>query len=201
MVLLLQWVFGLRLKEAALLHPHLADQGSYIDIARGTKGGRARVCPVASCEARGALDAAKAFVGDRNGSFVPKGTTYRSYQNRVYYILRKHGISRSACGVSTHGLRHEALNDLYEKIAGVQSPVRGGKAGEIAAETDRFARAQVAEAAGHSRARIAGAYLGSVLGHPRGPRQNQSSAPVLPVSNADSTDQQEAKGVTDRGNE
>lgn len=39
----LQRAFGLRMKEAALLKPHMADRGSYLAVNWGTKGGRDRV--------------------------------------------------------------------------------------------------------------------------------------------------------------
>jgi hypothetical protein len=163
MVLDLMRVYALRLKEASLLRPHLADQFVYLDIGRGTKGGRDRMHKITTPEEREVLDRAKALVQDRAACLIPRGTSYRSWQNHVYYILKKHGVTHKAIGTSSHGLRHEGLNDLYQKITGAPSPVRGGKPGEVDPETDRFARAQVAETAGHSRPRISSAYLGGVL--------------------------------------
>ena len=43
MQLLLQSAFGLRVKESALIKPHLADKGEYLNITHGAKGGRDRV--------------------------------------------------------------------------------------------------------------------------------------------------------------
>jgi len=163
MALELMRVYALRLKEASLLRPHLADHGVYLDIGRGTKGGRDRVHKISAAEERAVLERAKALVEDKNACLIPRGMSYRSWQNRVYYILKKHDVTRKAIGTSSHGLRHEGLNDLYHQIAGAPSPVRGGKPGDVDRETDRFARTQVAETAGHSRPHISSAYLGGVL--------------------------------------
>ena len=78
-----------------------------------------------------------------------------------------------AKAVTPHGLRHEHLNELYEKTTGHQSPVRGGKLRKIDKELDSFGRNIVAERAGHSREFIAGAYrgVGSIHGKICGLRQ------------------------------
>ena len=166
MVLELMWVYSLRLKEASLLCPHMADAGAYLDVCRGTKAGRQRVHPINTPAERETLERAKALVTDPTGCLIPKEKTYKQWQDAMYYLLRKHRITLKAAGTSTHGLRHEGLNRLYEEITGAKSPVRGGQPGEIAPETDRFARAQVAEVAGHSRPTKAGMYLGAVVrGH------------------------------------
>ena len=167
MVLELMRVFALRLKEASLLCPHLADQGVYLDVNRGTKGGRDRTHKITTAEERAVLERAKALIADRTACLIPRGTSYRSWQNHVYYILRKHDVTHKAIGTSSHGLRHENLNNLYQQIAGAPSPVRGGGPGAVDPATDRFARVQVAETAGHSRPRISSAYLGGVLRKPK----------------------------------
>jgi integrase len=166
MVLELMWVFSLRLKEASLLCPHLADAGAYLDVCRGTKAGRRRVHPINTPAERATLESAKALVTDPTGCLIPKDKNYKQWQDWMYYLLRKHGVTYKQIGTSTHGLRHEGLNRLYEEITGAKSPVRGGQPGEVAPETDHFARAQVAEVAGHSRPTKAGMYLGAVVrGH------------------------------------
>jgi site-specific recombinase XerC len=140
LVLELMHVFALRLKEAALLCPWLADQDVYLDIARGTKGGRDRTHVINTIEQRDLIRRVKAVVEDKNACLIPRGRSYRSFQNHVYYVLRQHGITRKAIGTSSHGLRHGRLNDQYQEIAGAPSPVRGGQPGDVNPETDRFAR-------------------------------------------------------------
>ena len=78
---------------------------------------------------------------------------------RLDYVLEKFGITLRERGVTGHGLRHERLNDVYESVAGVPSPVRGG--GAVASALDRQARLAVSRLAGHARIRASGAYLGS----------------------------------------
>lgn len=162
MVLELVLVFKLRIKEASLLRPWLADQETYLDINRGTKGARSRAHKIITDAERNLVERAKQLVEDRNASMTPKDRSFSSWSNHVYYVLRKHGITREQLGTSTHGLRHEGLNDEYKKITGADSPIRGGRPGEVSRELDQFARQQVAEAAGHSRPQVSSAYLGGV---------------------------------------
>ncbi len=79
----------------------------------------------------------------------------------MYYVQKIHGISRKLIGTSSHGLRHEYLQNLYEELAGTESPVRGGAPVDI--DIDRFARSQIAEAAGHARFSVSSCYIGRVI--------------------------------------
>ena len=63
MALQLQAAFGLRAKEAYMLRPHLADQGSILAISRGAKNGRPRTVRIETEFQRKTLDQAKALVG------------------------------------------------------------------------------------------------------------------------------------------
>lgn len=180
MVLQLMSVFGLRLKEASLLRPHLADQENYLDINRGTKGGRDRTHKITRLKERDVLERAKKIVDDRNACLIPSDKTYRSWMNHIYYVLRRHGVTRKQCGTSSHGLRRQALNDEYRDITGFLSPVQGGKPGEVSQEMDRFARQQVAETAGHCRRQISSAYLGGVL-RPKKKQHEGSQNEVDPI--------------------
>ncbi|MHB1142845.1 MAG: hypothetical protein ACYC1T_13955 [Sulfuricaulis sp.] len=179
LILELMLTFSLRLKEASLLRPHAADQGAYLDICRGTKGRRRRVHPIATAEEREVIERAKALVADRTACLVPRDKTYKQWQNHVYYVLSRHGISHKQIGTSTHGLRHQGLNRLYEQITGARSPVRGGRPGEVDRATDRFARQQVAETAGHGKRSVSSAYLGGVL-HGRQPSVAIPNPPSAP---------------------
>lgn len=161
MVLTLMWIFKMRLKEASLLRPWLADRESYLDINRGTKNGRARTHEIKLARELGAIENAKGIVGDDpEACLIPREKTYKQWQNRVYYVLRKHGVTIKKIGTSTHGLRHEGLNEKYEVATGHPSPVRGGTLGLTDPAKDRLGRREVAEAAGHSRIYKSSAYIG-----------------------------------------
>ena len=71
-------------------------------------------------------------------------------------------ITKRDLGVTAHGLRHEHLNELYERVTGVPSPVRSGS---VTHDLDRLthdiARARVSQEAGHSRLGISDAYIGA----------------------------------------
>lgn len=166
MVLTLMRIFKMRLKEASLLRPWLADRGSYLDINRGTKNDRARTHEIKLARELGAVEKAKGIVGDDSEAcLISREKTYKQWQNRVYYVLRKHGVTIKKVGTSTHGLRHEGLNETYEATTGHPSPVRGGTLGVTDPAKDRLGRREVAEAAGHSRIYKSSAYIGPYQRH------------------------------------
>ncbi|MEL1798181.1 hypothetical protein V2W46_19645, partial [Acinetobacter baumannii] len=74
---------------------------------------------------------------------------------RFTYVLERFGITKNGLGVTPHGLRHQHLNDLYERIAGAPSPVRSGSlTADIDQLTHDIARARVSQEAGHARLAI-----------------------------------------------
>jgi integrase len=159
MQLELQRVFGLRMAEAAQLRPHLADKGSYLSVCHGTKGGRDRTVPISTVEQREVLERAKALVVDRTKSLIPDRYSWAAWRQHYYYVVRSCGISREE-GITSHGLRHEYLQNLYREQTGLEPPVRGGDHGQIPADLEKAARQEVAEQAGHSRPSISTHYLG-----------------------------------------
>lgn len=157
----LMWVFSERLKESSLMKPWLADRGNYLDVCRGTKNRRGRTHDIRFASQRAAIEIAKTVVGpDPEVCLIPKRMTYRQWQDRVYYVLGKHGVTIAKAGTSTHGLRHEGLQKIYETVTGHPSPVRGGTLGLTDPAKDRLGRREVAEIAGHSRIYKSSAYIG-----------------------------------------
>ncbi len=117
MQLELQRAFGLRMKEAALLKPHMADKVNYLAVNWGTKGGRDRVVPIQNDYQRDVLTRAKLFLENPNDSMTPKKFNFKQWKNHYYYVCRQVGISRKN-GITSHGLRHERLNEIYHEITG-----------------------------------------------------------------------------------
>ncbi|WP_235578313.1 phage integrase N-terminal domain-containing protein [Pseudorhodoferax sp. Leaf267] len=168
----LMHVFGLRDKESVMLRPHahvvpfaqtgLPDVGLNADDylwVKG-KGGRVRWIAIDADAQRLALAQARTLVTGQDASMGDPARTLRQNLRRLMYVLEKFGITRRAAGTTGHGLRHGHVNDLYEQIGGVPSPVRGGPV--LPPVQDRAARKAVAERAGHARLRASGAYIGSV---------------------------------------
>jgi len=153
----LQACFGLRAREALQLRPYLADQGSYLAITVGTKGGRERVVPIDTSEKRLLIDRAKTFAASKAASTSDPKMTLAQAKNHYYYVLRSCGISRKQ-GITGHGLRHNYANDRYQQLSGNASPVRGGTLSNR--NEDYVARLSVAEELGHSRESITTHYLG-----------------------------------------
>jgi site-specific recombinase XerC len=129
------------------------------------KGGRVRWVPLETDGQRSAVALARSLVTGRDAHMGDPALDLKRNLRRLDYALEKFGITKRLAGTTGHGLRHGNLNDLYEDVTGVPSPVRGG--GPVFAEVDRAARLAVSERAGHSRVRASGAYIGSAL-----PRQS-----------------------------
>lgn len=153
----LQLAFGLRAREAMQLRPHIADQGTYLSITHGTKGGRDRVEPIRTPEQRALRDMAKTFCATRSSSTSDPQRKLAEWKNHYYQVVRSCGISRKD-GITSHGLRHQYANERFRELTGSDSPVRGGP--PVDREIDRAAREVVAEELGHSREGVTTHYLG-----------------------------------------
>ena len=169
MQLRLMSAFGLRREEAVMFKPHRADLGGRITVRDGTKGGRDRDVSIDHPWQRAVLDAAKAMVTKVNGHVGHPDRDLKQALRRFNHVLVRHGITKDNLGITSHGLRHERLNDMYEEISGLQSPVRTSIQNKEEAQRIidadpmkiDLARAQVSSAAGHNRLSITNAYIGS----------------------------------------
>ncbi|MDY7574480.1 integrase domain-containing protein [Actimicrobium sp. CCI2.3] len=162
--------FGLRRKEAVMLQPQRRvvtarqagiaedDDALYLDLLKGTKGGRQRYLPIDSDDKRRALQRACELVRSLEDHLGNPARTLKQNLRRIDYVMAKLGLTQSELGVTGHGLRHDFANDLYEKESGATAPLRGGAVVDSA--TDQAARLAVARQLGHGRIQIAGAYLG-----------------------------------------
>ena len=159
----LQKLFGLRVKESCLLHPHETDMGTTLWAGWGTKGGRKRLIPIETGAQRELLNELKAFVspGQSLISAASFGAWNQASNRHEYVIGCKLQITRRLAGVVSHGLRCEYLCWVYFQITGELPPVQGG--GLVPYELDIRARKEVARRAGHNRYSAASAYLGRIL--------------------------------------
>lgn len=164
-MLQLMKAYGLRRREAVMFKPHQADQldGVAIRVRDGTKGGRERIVMIETEEQKRALADAKKIALTVNAHIEHPDHSLKQAINHFNYIMGKFGVTRNGLGITSHGLRHQALNDKYQRITGVPSPVRGGQRGEGDEFRNKLAKLHVAEMAGHSRESISTAYLGSLL--------------------------------------
>lgn len=162
MVLELMYAFGLRLKEAMLLRPHLALKQGILDVNRGTKGGKHRVTEKLAVVQHDVITTARAFARTRLSSMIPDERSFVSYRKHIYRVCNQAQIGRRF-GLVPHGLRHEYANEKYTEITAYKSPIKGGLPGEVELELDLYARTDIAADLGHCRPRISGAYLGAGL--------------------------------------
>lgn len=159
-VLEMSRAFGLRITEALLIKPRVAHTADTLRVEEGTKGGRTRIVPVRTAAQRDVLERAKKMADlTERGNLVPRRLTPAQARQRVYYVCRKHGLTRAMLGVTPHGLRHEYANNLYEEVSGTPSSVRGGSEILDKAAEEAALRA-VSNELGHARLAITGSYLG-----------------------------------------
>ena len=173
--------FGLRNKEACMLHPHEDDRGTHLSVTRGTKGGRPRTVPYYDFEGR--LDAesreivlwnlqhnklrlkvielAKSVVLPGNSMIPPHYTLARFRRYERYVTERYGGLTRRDLGITPHAFRHEFLCLRAEAISGLIRPLRRAikLSGEDIAR-DRVGRQIAAIDAGHHDAYTTEAYYG-----------------------------------------
>ncbi|AKM45346.1 Fis family transcriptional regulator [Burkholderia contaminans] len=153
----LQAAFGLRVEESFMLRPAEAVRDPRtLAVTRGTKGGRPREVPIE--RKIEILEEAARLSNGVTGSTIPAGRTLKQWRDWYYYVLAKHGLTKSGIGVTSHGLRHEYLQTLYEDIAEVPAPIKGSSA-RPDPTSHEDAKRRVVEAAGHSRVSKANAYL------------------------------------------
>lgn len=158
--LMLCLVFGLRTKEAMLLKPHEADEGTYLSVDTGTKGGRHRSVPIENEIQRAVLELAKELANESNGSMIPTKYSRKSWRNHFDYVRLKYGITKRN-GCLPHGLRHEYANVVWLEMAGVPSAIKGGDSSALDPVKAKRVRSKIAERLGHSRPEITTAYYGS----------------------------------------
>lgn len=155
----LMFAFGLRVQESIALQPFKSDYGNYLLVMHGTKGGRTRIVHIDSDIKRDVLDRARALCGEIHRNMSNPDRDIRQEINRLYYVMKKLGLTKSEMGVTPHGLRHQYLNDAYEDITGHASPVRGGVIVDKA--LDEQARLFTMLEAGHGRTSVGANYYGS----------------------------------------
>lgn len=159
--------FGLRRKEGVMFRPFRAhkktDVGEYIELTStsGTKGGRPRVVPVTNDRQREVLAAAKVLANTPGAHIGDPTLNLQQQLARFSNLMTKYKITKAALGATAHGLRHQYLNDRYEALAGVPSPVRGGIVTTENKDACTLARYTTSEEAGHSRLQITGSYYGA----------------------------------------
>ena len=157
--------FGLRRLEAICFRPLYAMKQGFestsIVIDFGTKGGRPRVIPIDSDSKREALQYALRVSKGLHGSIGWEDKTLKQAADYFSNTIRKFGLTKKELGVTSHGLRHQYLNDGYERITGHPSPVRGGEKGAVDPDVEIEARTRMTLEAGHSRTSITPAYYGS----------------------------------------
>jgi integrase len=184
--------FGLRRKEAVMMRPHVCvvpfeatglplerrQAESYLWVRQGSKGGRPRFVPIATAAQQEALSYAKAVAGDADAHVSDPKRALKQNINHFSYVLRRFGLTLADKGATGHGLRHEVLIEIWRSATGTEPPVRGGERPSQAVAD--AARQEIAATAGHSRPRVAAAYIGAY--GMAGSSEKQAIAPDDPTA-------------------
>lgn len=157
--------FGLRRREAALLELknalHEAEQFGWVDIVRGTKGGRGRCVqrrvPVDEHQ-RAILMEMCDRLGERR-CLIPEGQTYKKFSdyisNELLPVLKANGVSR------LHDLRAVYACNRYQEISGFVAPRNHLDPLLLASScADTHAREIITGELGHGRIEIVSSYVG-----------------------------------------
>ncbi len=153
----LQQHFGLRREEAIKFQPYWSDQGDSIRLGSSwCKGGKARIVPIISDDARYWLEEAKKLVTNKKGSLAGDKKQYKTAQSLYDKQVQRAGIK------NPHGLRHAYAQKRYQKLTGWASPYAGGPSKQsLTAEQrviDSQARLQISQELGHGREGILVSY-------------------------------------------
>jgi len=160
-----QLIFKLRKKESFLLKPNQADIGNFLSVQWGTKGGRNRHVNIDTQEKMELLNRAKSIVKLTHQSLIPESKTLKEWEKYYENVLNKFGVNKKTLDITSHGLRHQGANDMYEQISGRKSPVRDGNKLREQDDLDDMhdiARDLVSLELGHSRREITSNYIGSL---------------------------------------
>lgn len=149
--------FGLRTKEATLLDSRRAleeaNSNGYVNVTRGTKGGRKRRVPISSPSQIQALEFCTKIQGQRS-LLIPSDSNWEKFRGnqirQTREALQKFGISR------LHELRAAYACERYEQLSGEPAPVLGGKETSLG----HMSRIKIALELGHGRIDVTNSYLG-----------------------------------------
>ncbi len=116
----LERYLSLRVEEACKFNARqaLLDDGR-VFIQHGTKGGRERMINDITAQGMEAIRYARSISG--RGNLIPSNHSLKTWIQKYYRVIRANGISKKACGASSHGNRHAYAQERYEAITGFKA--------------------------------------------------------------------------------
>lgn len=69
-----------------------------------------------------------ACTNPERGSLIPATYTQVQWRRRFYTVLEKHAVTKRGDGVTAHGLRHQFLQQMYQRLTGEQAAIKGAHA-------------------------------------------------------------------------
>jgi hypothetical protein len=155
---------GLRFREASLLDARAAlkqaNELGRINVTEGTKGGRGhsvdRWVPVSN-RAKQTLEAAVQIQGNAE-NVIPEKSSFVEWRNQAYVtwqaVSERHDLS------GFHDLRAAYACERYQQLTHTPAPIVSGHR-TATKDSNREARATIAQELGHGRIDVVAAYIGS----------------------------------------
>lgn len=162
-MLLIEYYFGLRKKEALLVHPHEAIKNGFLGIRENiAKGGRPRIVPIVDGalgeEQLKAIKYAQSQC-EKGESLSWPGKTLKESERRYYYLCEKIGLTKKLSGMTGHGLRAGFAENMM-LIDKILPPVLGGTKEMSKREIRQISKARTSQSMGHNRVNVTHAYYG-----------------------------------------
>jgi integrase len=188
MWLRLQWQFGLRPRECAMLDPLESDRGDHLLVLHGAKANRKRVIkfstnPERRAAQRAALDEAKALALEHpQWRLHSRDRNTKQALSHFYYLMRKAGITKAELGVIPYSLRHEFANLEFEEVSGLPAPVlRKAPPSAYAEKAQAVAAAEqhVVNQLGHSSKDKSGGYNSTVHAEARRTKRQRAALDII----------------------
>ncbi len=134
----LERYLGLRMEESAKFNAQQALlTGGRVFVQHGTKGGRERIIHELTAKGMEAINYAKEISGKNN--LIPNDHSEKRWVQKYYRIIRGKGISKKACGASSHGCRHAYAQERYKTITGFKAPCKFETKSEFRENAERIA--------------------------------------------------------------
>ena len=158
--LLLVQAFGLRLKEAVSIRPHMnAIEGS-LHVIKNSKGGKNRIIPIETEFQVFVINAVKQMVGKTSLELRDPKLSLAQNMKKFSNTMAKHGLTKKNLGATLHWLRAEYVID-YMQSKGLVPLVSGGEVGQLPKDEEMEIRLQASQRLGHNRVGITTAYSGA----------------------------------------
>jgi len=162
-MLLMERAFGLRKKEVLQVNPWRAFKAEHLNVRENiAKGGKPRSIEIREGQYGEMQKRVLAFAREhcrRGENMAWPELSLAQAERRYYYLCARIGLTRESTGMTGHGLRAGFAEDMM-LLDGILPSVLGGVTEMSTRKHRMISKLNIAQAMGHNRPRITGAYSG-----------------------------------------